>query len=215
MYTAARKITNRGTRKNIGFFPSKKNERPIAFESLLELDYIHLLEFDSDVLKYWEQPETIAYSYSCKHYRYTPDFFVKRKSKTQLIEIKPKSNLEKILCDDFKSKKYLAAAHYCKSKGYSEFKIITDEEIRSGSMLKNIKYLFSYSGLDVPSLERMKIKKAIELTGSQQIAELLLTITDRNDQFSKYYSYILAMVYNQEIKTNMYTTVDKTSVLEI
>ena len=50
MAVGARKITNRGTKKIIGKFPSLKMNTAIWWESQLERDYIYLLEIDPDVL---------------------------------------------------------------------------------------------------------------------------------------------------------------------
>jgi hypothetical protein len=58
----ARKITNKGSLKVIGKFPSLKMNTAIWWESQLERDYIYLLEIDPDVLFYQGQPFTITYS---------------------------------------------------------------------------------------------------------------------------------------------------------
>jgi len=215
LYKPARKITNTGTRKNTGFFPSKKNGRPIAFESLLERDYIYLLEFDKDVISYSEQPITIAYNIANRSYKYTPDFFVQRKNKYQLIEVKPYSKLQKILNDDVLIKKYNAAAQYCKFNQQGEFKIVTDNEICSGNILNNIKYLFSYSRLEIPASEKMEIRNQLMLNLSVSIQELLSYICEDKNQIGKYYSYILAMLYHQEISTDLSMAINKTSIIRL
>jgi hypothetical protein len=48
----ARKITNTGTRKNIGKFASDKTSAVIPYESHLERDYIYFLEIDPDVINF-------------------------------------------------------------------------------------------------------------------------------------------------------------------
>ena len=202
-YAPIRKITNSGSRKNTGFFPSIKNERPVAFESLLERDYMYLLEYDDDVITYKEQPLTISYCLDNRIRRYTPDFSVKRKNKTQLIEIKPQSKLKKILYDDYMLKKYNAAALFCKSNGYSEFNIVTDEEIRSGHLLNNIKYLFSYSKLVVPAFEKLEIRNELMIGGRQQLTQLLSKLCKNDTHSYNYHAYILAMLFNKEIQTNL------------
>jgi len=88
-YTPSRKISNTGSKKNIGFFPSIKNGRPVAFESHIERDFLYLLEYDRNVVNYYEQPFTINYKQNDRQRRYTPDFLVIRSDKTQVIEIKP------------------------------------------------------------------------------------------------------------------------------
>jgi len=74
-----RKVSHHG--KNIiGRFPSVKLERMVAYESLLELDFLYLLDFERDVITYEEQPVTIDYEHNRKQLRYTPDFILKRLS---------------------------------------------------------------------------------------------------------------------------------------
>ena len=213
MYKPARKISNKGTKKNTGFFPSIKNERPVAFESLLERDYIYLLEYDSDVISYQEQPIKISFKIASRTYRYTPDFLVLRKNKIQLIEIKPKRKLEKLLNDKLTVKRYEAAALYCKSNNYDEFKIITDEEIRSGYILENIKTLFHYSRSHVPAVDKMKIRNELMLNGPQQISDILIKICDSAEYHSKYHSYILALLYHREIITDMRKPISRNSII--
>jgi len=50
-----RNVSNRGG-SVIGRFPSIKMERMIAFESLLERDFIYLLDYDARVEWFEEQP---------------------------------------------------------------------------------------------------------------------------------------------------------------
>ncbi|MHC5827312.1 MAG: integrase, partial [Nostoc sp.] len=47
-----------GGRKNVsGFYPSKKNQKSIQFEShKVELPFIYELEHDESVLEYYDQP---------------------------------------------------------------------------------------------------------------------------------------------------------------
>ncbi len=55
-----RQVSNRGGNV-IGKFPSIKMGRMIAFESLLERDFIYLLDYDPAVEWFEEQPLTIEY----------------------------------------------------------------------------------------------------------------------------------------------------------
>ena len=85
----ARTPRNSGTLKNIGKFPSLKNKSTVWFESHLEKDFIYLIEFDKSVIKYQEQPFKIKYFLNGKPCIYTPDFFIEKPNKKQVIEIKP------------------------------------------------------------------------------------------------------------------------------
>ena len=59
------------------------------WESQIERDFIYLLEFDSEVLSYQEQPLRIQYVRDGRVHKYTPDFLVKRANRRQIIEVKP------------------------------------------------------------------------------------------------------------------------------
>ena len=124
-----------------GQFPSLKMKRMIRFESGLEKDFIYLLEFDELVKKYEEQPLRIEYQINKKKHTYTPDFQAKIGEENWLYECKPKrfsktpSNLEK----------FGVAEKWCSEQNGWGFQVVTDELIRSGCRLKNVKYLNGFS----------------------------------------------------------------------
>lgn len=45
----------------VGYFKSYKNNKQLAFESILERDFFMLLEFNKDVVSFEEQPLKIKY----------------------------------------------------------------------------------------------------------------------------------------------------------
>ena len=80
--------SNRGG-NTIGWFASYKMRRSIAYESLLECDYLYLLDFADEVVAFEEQPLTITYQHAGRTHRYTPDFRVSQGGHELLIECKP------------------------------------------------------------------------------------------------------------------------------
>lgn len=93
-----------GGRKNVsGFYPSKKNQKSIQFEShKVELPFIYELEHDEEVLEYYDQPPAFKINYQSKSGRnlgffYTPDFFVIRASSAGWVECKTEKELQKLL----------------------------------------------------------------------------------------------------------------------
>ncbi|UCM99797.1 hypothetical protein LCX93_09720 [Sulfurimonas sp. SWIR-19] len=57
-----------------GYFASYKNKNQVAFESVLERDLFMLLEFDTNVVKYEEQPMQVFYPFNDKmHMTEHPD----------------------------------------------------------------------------------------------------------------------------------------------
>ncbi|MCG7501077.1 TnsA endonuclease N-terminal domain-containing protein [Tenacibaculum sp. Mcav3-52] len=125
-----------------GNIVSLKMNDLISFESSLERDYIHLLEFNSSVVTYSEQPLKIFFSVGTKKYYYVPDFYVKFNDgrKDEIIEVKYKDDLEKN-----KSKyqnKFKAAKLFCESNNM-KFRVIDETQIRTTQLI-NCKFLLPY-----------------------------------------------------------------------
>lgn len=93
MAIGVRKITNIGSKKVIGKFPSMKMNTIIWWESQIERDYIYLLEIDPNVESYKGQPFKIHYTSSGSGRSYTPDFWVTRPDRQQVVEVKPASKV--------------------------------------------------------------------------------------------------------------------------
>lgn len=125
---------------------TEKMGRPINAESSLERDFLVILDFDVNVLKFEEQPLTIDFkdNNGISH-KYTPDFLVHYRDdivpatdmQPLLCEIKYRKDLFanwKILKPKFKAARLFATARQWK------FQIITENEIRT-PFLKNAKFL--------------------------------------------------------------------------
>lgn len=129
-----------------GVINSSLIQKPIQFESSLERDFIYLLEFDTCVNKYLEQPIEIEYKdTNGKKRKYIPDFAISYHDNrpNEIVEIKYVSTL--IANRDVLSLKFEAADKFCK-KNKSVFKVVTDEYIRQGKSveLENYKFLSRY-----------------------------------------------------------------------
>ncbi len=213
MYKPARKIVNTRSRKNIGYFPSKKNERPVSFESLIERDYIYLLEYDRDVISYKEQPLEITYRVNNRLRKCYPDFEIQRKDRKQLVEVKPHAKLVKILHDETTINKFNAVALYCDANGYSDFRIVTEKDIRTGNVLKNIRLLFSYSNIIVPKdIKNTIINVLVSSYQVQTINQLLSSMCVKENK-PTIYAYILNMLYYQEIGTDLEEPITRNSFI--
>lgn len=138
----ARKVVTRSGRGYRGYFPSIKLNRMVEWESLLERDFILLLEFSPAVESYREQPEKIQYERDGELYYYFPDFEVDLYSGEILhVEVKPKRKL---------SGKELQGKFQAISRRYDRheatFKIMTEEEIRKEPLFSNLQKLCRYRG---------------------------------------------------------------------
>jgi len=136
-----RNVTNRGGNV-IGRFPSLKMQRMIAFESLLERDFIYLLDYDANVTWFEEQPLTIEYQHEGKTRHYTPDFHLIERDQHVLVECKPDNFVN--TADN--QRKFAVAQAWCQACDW-QFRIVTDAEVRAGHRLPNIKLLTAYARL--------------------------------------------------------------------
>lgn len=166
-----RRITNRGRNRVIGKFVSLKMKRIVQWESQIERDCCYWLEFDSDVISYRSQPLTISYIFEDRKLSHTPDFEVIRHSletgQYQYIEVKPHN---KTMEDEFKRKHIARSAHF-HLHGH-KYDLITDDYLRQGYYLENIKLLYRYSRLMFDPEILFKIKQALPIHSKQTLEVL-------------------------------------------
>lgn len=181
----ARKPTNRGLRKSIGFFVSRKLGALVPFEGALEFDFIHWLEYNDQVMWYQAQPVMIQYRHwpngdvrleeevqrllqsgdnlppGGRRTRYHPDFLVEfRCARPWLVEVKS----SELLKDPDVKRKRVAGDLYAELKGW-EFKFAT-EQIRVGSFLGNSKLIHRYSHMVLPPEVQAQIQQILTTTTS-------------------------------------------------
>ncbi|SAK40811.1 hypothetical protein AWB77_00271 [Caballeronia fortuita] len=148
-----------------GRFPSRKSGRAVAFESLIERDALLLFEFSRGVVSYREQPYSIYYSFEARTRKYTPDFELTLASgAVLLIEVKPQ---EKALAPDEERRLRCIGEHF--SELGVRFRVLTDTQIRSGSLLSNLNTLFPYLSKPLSGLQR-------RLAVAPLLGEQLLTV---------------------------------------
>jgi TnsA endonuclease N terminal len=134
-----RQVIGRSPYRVVYKFPSIKLKRTVYCESGLELDYAFLLDADHDVNSFQEQPGKIKYYLNGKLRTYTPDFFVPRPNKKQIVEVKPES---KVATEESKILFGIIDA-ICREAG-CEFVVVTDAKIRVQPRLDNIKLFWKY-----------------------------------------------------------------------
>jgi hypothetical protein len=112
----------------------------VPFESTIERDLLYFLDYSSEVLDYEAQPLVIPYEHGGKTRTYTPDFLVGMADRDLLVECKPTT-----LCDDVENlRKWTAAREWCADCQW-QFVVITDELLRSGYVLENVKLLTQFA----------------------------------------------------------------------
>lgn len=170
-----RKVSNRGG-NSIGRFPSLKMGRMIAFESLLERDFIYLLDYDVRVEWFEEQPLTIEYLHAGQTRHYTPDFQLVEAGRQILVECKP----ERFVDTDDNPRKFAVARDWCASRGW-EFRVVTDQ-IRAGFRLQNIKRLTPYARLAVDVSLRSRIEAYLQAASTTTLQALAQSIDPADPQ---------------------------------
>lgn len=193
-----RNITNNGSKKVIGKFPSLLMGIIVRWESKLERDFIYLLEFDPDVLSYREQPIRIIYFLDGKRHRYTPDFLVVRVNKKQIIEVKPISKVFK----GNNRRRFRAISRICSAMGY-EFKIATEREIRVQPSLNNIKLFWKYARTSISPQHQIYCKEVFGNNREIYLGELIRAFESkgigRQVVFSMLYHKILTVDLTQPV----------------
>lgn len=159
-----RKIPRYGAQKNIGKFSSVKTGRVAWYESLLERDYMYLLDFDPYVSFWHEQPLRFRYTYAGKTHFYTPDLEVHRESKKQIVEVKSEEQVQSGKWDYL----FRIASSICEPEGY-EFIVVTDRVIRQQPKLETVKKLWKYARTPVLPQHQVLCKDFLEQRQTAQV----------------------------------------------
>jgi TnsA endonuclease N terminal len=199
-----RKITNKGTKKCIGKFPSRKAGRNVWYESTIERDFIYLLEFDWDVVRYKEQPFRVKYIYEGERCTYVPDFFVQRRNKFQIVENKPeeKANTEA------NKRRYRILKAIFLELGY-EFLIATEKQIRIKPLLANVKIFWRYARTPIHPLQQVRCQEYLSERREASIQELADALAPHGMTLQVVY----ALLYWGVLSTDMHRPVDPEAVV--
>lgn len=134
---AVRNVMSRSSRKFRVKFPSKKLNRMVACESLLELDAALHFEFSPGIVSFQEQPAMIHYEHDGATRRYFPDFeLVMRNGEVVYVEVKPKTKLSS---PQLASKLTAIGEHY--NRKNQRFLVLTDAVLRQQPRLNNLRLL--------------------------------------------------------------------------
>lgn len=151
-----------------GTFPSLKLGRLVGYASSVERDFLFFAEFDRTVVQYQEQPFCLTGELpDGSVHRYTPDFLVHRAGEQQLVECKPADALDHPHTQQQCALgEAWAATHNC------TFCLVTDEELRTGHMLANLKLLWRYSRWPLDSHAAATCLSLVEAQPDLALAQL-------------------------------------------
>jgi putative transposase len=171
----------------VGRYPSKKMGVVIQFESHRnELARIYELEYDPDVLEYYDQPPKIKLQYCCLNGReigvlHTPDFFVIRRNKGGWEECKTESELEKLASkmpnryqlDSNSNWRCPPGEDFAREWGLY-YQVCSDKEI-NWKKQRNIYFLEDYlsENLDIPTQDIVSVIKIISQAPGIKLSELI------------------------------------------
>ncbi|NBD36816.1 MAG: hypothetical protein GVY30_12580 [Chloroflexi bacterium] len=189
---AVRKVSNRGG-NIVGHFPSLKLGRMVAFESLIERDFVYLLDYEPTVERFAEQPLTIQYQHAGKQRRYTPDFHVIYRGHPFLFECKPAQRV----AEPENQLKFAAARQWCQPQGWA-FGIVTDEYLARNWRITNIKVLTQFARYAIPPETKSRIFAAlVAAPGPVTVSDVVHQVQPQDPQ--SLMIPILHMAYHHEV----------------
>lgn len=192
----AREVSNRGG-NTIGYYPSIKMKRRIAYESTIERDKMTLLDFDPDVRAFEEQPLVIPYQYKNKTVTYTPDLLVQTLHRCILVECKP----AELVVTEENQRKFNAARKWCEEHRF-EFEVVTDEQVRTGFRLKNVVRLTQYARYNISPQMKSRTYSILRAAPNPLTIEALAGEIAPNN-FGSALSCILHLAYYHQIAINL------------
>lgn len=207
------------------FVSYKQKKRVVEFESGLEQDFIHLLEFDSNVSKYIEQPFMIPYELNGRSRNYIPDFYVEYVEQGRLpdlFEIKYSNEVEE--SSDVLEAKIAAAQEWCRNANMN-YKVITEKEIRENPVyLDNIKLLGHYvnsldpymrhNSLNFDDKHCLGIFNLIQDSdGAKSIDEFVRMYSDDEEIRYDAFFHIFYMLSTKVLKTDLFSPLNKNSII--
>lgn len=201
--TRAREPVRPTAGKVVGFFPSVKNNRQIAWESQLEKKACLLFEFSPAVSSYKEQPITIRFPSGDSVRKYTPDFELQLNTGQRIyVEVKPASKLaDEELKATFRDIDAFWQQHGC------YFIVLTDEELNQPVRQSNLTFLRPYL---VHQCRAADIRQASSWLSSRQTAtlgELISFIGSLSDAYSLLAQGHIAFNLDQPIDQNSLLTI--------
>lgn len=180
-----------------GYFPSKKCGKMINYESLLERDYIHILEFDFEVEHFVSQPLYIPYVYKGVAHKYYPDFkVVTCDNRVIIVEVKPKKYLNK----EENLVKYEVGRMFCKENDW-EYLVVSEDQIRIGDLQYNLRKLRRCDYQNVETIINNTIIQKVREKGSMKIDDLSNELNKFNKQ--EIFAHIYYLIYHHQLFTDL------------
>ena len=191
-----RRVANFG-RNVIGHFPSLKMGQMIPFESLLERDYLYWLDYSPDVEWFEAQPLQIDYRHEGRSCHYTPDFHLVQAGRHVLVECKP----DQFAYQTQNHPKFKAACDWCGQQDW-DFRLVTDQQLRAGFGLQNVKLLTRYARYPVdPGLQSRVYQELNPALAPLTLAHLVSALAPEKP--ATVTSSLLAMLFRHNLAADL------------
>ncbi|MGB7816661.1 MAG: TnsA endonuclease N-terminal domain-containing protein [Methylotenera sp.] len=173
MGNPVRKVLGRSNYRQTHQIFSKKTQKAMSCESLIEFKGCYILETIPEIKSYQMQPAVISYTICGETHRHVPDALVEFIDGTScFIEFKPESELgDEDLITRTELLRINLPAH-----GYG-YLVVCDDQV-SGIPLINAKLLFHSQITEIPQAILMDIKNLFDSKSNITIGELLSTYAD-------------------------------------
>lgn len=196
----------------VGYFKSYKNNKQLAFESILERDFFTLLEFDTNVVAYEEQPLQINYELKAKNTRYTPDVLVIYKDGSKKIfEVKYQNDLD----SDLKLQhKISVLKEEIARQMLLPFETFTDTQIDQ-IYFKNCVFLYNNAFLPENKVVASKILEHInKLSEPISIKSFLELLSNKQTEQMQILPYFWHEIFKNTALVNMHQKITMASLIE-
>lgn len=177
-----------------------------AFESLLERDYLLILDFDDSVDSFEVQPVRIPVAGVLKGYvpdvlvKYRPDSETGAIRKPSLVEVKTAEDLERN-AEKYASK-FAAAHQYAEQRGW-EFITMDQSAIRT-PRLANLKFLREYRNVTPSVADVQTVLGSMADVGGESSSQLLLfALASTDDDKLHWLPIIWSMILTGHLAVDM------------
>lgn len=195
----------------VGYFKSYKNNKQLAFESILERECFYYFEFADEVVSYEEQPFAMYYELNGSRTRYTPDILVTYEDGSQkLYEVKYQNDIDS---DEELQHKLSILKDEVLAQKQMQFEVFTDLMLDDVYM-KNCTFLYKYAFLQKNDDLATKISDAIKNQNAPiSVKSLLESITTEQNEQLKIIPYFWHEVFKNSSLINMNEKITMSSMI--
>lgn len=189
-----------------GGYSSRKNKTMDGFESLLEKEYLLLLDFDDNVEGFEVQPVRVPVHGTPRGYvpdvlvKYRPDMRTGEMRRPELTEVKTTQDL--VRNAEKYAPKFEAGRQYALERGWV-FRIVTETDIRN-PRLNNLKFLREYRNIKIEPEDVQVVRECLgRFRGKASSLALLACLAATDDEKLRWMPIIWSMVLHKQLGTNL------------